>query len=104
MIQFFIFKNSLFVFLFIFSLGLIGIFAFRKHLINVLIAIELLLLSCSCFFILFSIYLQDMIGQVFSLYIITIAAAESSIALALLTIYYRLSGHLTVDLINLLKG
>jgi NADH-quinone oxidoreductase subunit K len=88
----------------IFCIALKGIFAFRKHLINVLIAIELLLLSCSCFFIFFGLSLKDLIGQIFSLYIITIAAAESSIALALLTIYYRLSGHLTVDLINLLKG
>jgi len=87
-----------------FCCSLLGIFLFRRHLINVLLSIELLFLSVSCLFILFSLYLQDITGQIFSLYIITVAAAESAIALALLTIYYRISGHLSVEGLRLLKG
>jgi NADH-quinone oxidoreductase subunit K len=64
----------------------------------------MLLLSISSFFIFFSLYLQDILGQIFSLYIMTIAAAETSIALALLIVYYRLVGHISLDQLPNLKG
>jgi len=99
-----IIQFSLIVTLFIFFAGLFGIFVFRRNLINVLIAIELLFLSCSLFFVFFSLYLNDIVGQIFALFIVCVAAAESSIALALLTIKFRLVGQITVDYLNKLKG
>ena len=90
--------------LIIFFLGITGIFIFRKNLINILISLELILLSINFNFIIFSCYLDDFLGQIYCLIILTIAAAESSIGLALLIIYYRLRGGISIDLINLLKG
>jgi len=88
----------------IFFLGGLGMFLFRKHLINILISLELILLSINLNFIIFSSHLDDILGQIYCLIILTIAAAESSIGLAILIIYYRLRGGISVDLINLLKG
>lgn len=90
--------------LIIFFLGGLGIFPFRKHLINILISLELILLSINLNFIIFSSFLDDILGQIYCLMVLTIAAAESSIGLALLIIYYRLRGGISIDLINLLKG
>lgn len=90
--------------LIIFFLGGLGVFLFRKHLINILISLELILLSINLNFIIFSCYLDDLLGQIYCLMVLTIAAAESSIGLALLIIYYRLRGGISLDLINLLKG
>jgi NADH-quinone oxidoreductase subunit K len=67
-------------------------------------SIELILLSVNLLFIFFSLYLDDISGQVFSLYILTIAAAESAIGLALIVIYYRLRGIISVDYISTIKG
>jgi NADH-quinone oxidoreductase subunit K len=67
-------------------------------------SIELMLLAVNLLFIFLSIYLDDIIGQIFSLYILTIAAAESSIGLALIVIYYRLRGTISVDYISSIKG
>jgi len=67
-------------------------------------SIELMLLSVNLLFIFLSIYMDDILGQVFSLYILTIAAAESAIGLALIVIYYRLRGLITVDFISTIKG
>lgn len=100
-------KATLLVVTLVFFSGLAGIFIFRRNLISVLISIELLLLACSLFFILFSFYLDDIVGQVFALHIVTIAAAESSIALALIIVFYRLSGQIIIDegeSLVLLKG
>jgi len=88
----------------IFFIGGLGMFLFRKHLINILISLELILLSINLNFIIFSSHLDDILGQIYCLVILTIAAAESSIGLAILIIYYRLRGGISVDLINLLKG
>jgi NADH-quinone oxidoreductase subunit K len=90
--------------LIIFVFGGIGLFLFRKHLINILISFELILLSINLNFIIFACYLDDILGQIYCLVILTVAAAESSIGLALLIIYYRLRGGILVDVINLLKG
>ncbi len=67
-------------------------------------SIEIMLLAINLNFIFFSIYLDDIIGQIFSLYILTVAAAESAIGLAILVVYYRLRGVISIDNISLLKG
>lgn len=90
--------------LIIFFLGGLSLFMFRKHLINILIAFELILVSINLIFIIFSSQLDDILGQVYSLTILTLSAAESSIGLALVIVYYRLRGGISVDVINLLKG
>lgn len=90
--------------LIIFLLGIVGIFIFRKHFINILISLELILLAINLNFVIFSFYLDDMLGQIYCLIVLTVAAAESSIGLALLIIYYRLRGGISIDLINLLKS
>ena len=67
-------------------------------------SIEIMLLAINLNFIFFSIYLDDIMGQIFSLYILTVAAAESAIGLAILVVYYRLRGVISIDNISLLKG
>jgi len=88
----------------LFIIGTSGMFLFRKHIINILIALELLLLSININFVAFSVFLDDNLGQIYALLILTIAAAESSIGLAIVVVYYRLRGGISIDLINLLKG
>jgi len=88
----------------LFLLGIWGIFLNRKNIIVMLMSIELMLLAVNCNFLIFSMYIDDVLGQVFSLFILTVAAAESSIGLALLVIYYRARGTVAVEFINLLKG
>lgn len=87
-----------------FILGSLGMFLFRKHIINILISLELILLSINFNFVAFSCFLDDFLGQLYALLILTLAAAESSIGLALIVVYYRLRGGISIDLINLLKG
>jgi NADH-quinone oxidoreductase subunit K len=88
----------------LFIIGSIGMFLFRKHIINILISLELILLSINLNFIVFSCYLDDFLGQLYALIILTLAAAESSIGLAIIVVYYRLRGGISIDLISLLKG
>ena len=88
----------------IFFLGVIGIFLNRKNVIVILMSIELMLLAINFNFIIFSIFLDDIIGQVFELFILTVAAAESSIGLAVLVIYYRLKCVISINLVNYIKG
>ena len=88
----------------IFIVGLVGLIITRRSILRLLISFEVMLLGLNLNFIFYSLYLDDLIGQVFSLVILTIAAAESSIALAILMIYYRLSGSASLDLITNLKG
>jgi NADH-quinone oxidoreductase subunit K len=88
----------------LFIIGTCGMFLFRKHIINILISFELIILSLNFNFIVFSCYLDDLIGQVYSLFILTVAAAESSIGLAIIIVYYRLRGGISIDLLSLLKG
>jgi NADH-quinone oxidoreductase subunit K len=76
----------------------------RKHIIIILISLELLLLSININFIVFSIFLDDFFGQVFALIILGVAAAESALGLAILIIYYRLRGSISIDVLSLLKG
>ena len=88
----------------LFTLGIFGIFLNRRNVIVILMSIELMLLAVNFNFLIFSVYLDDLMGQIFSLFILTVAAAESSIGLALLVIYYRKQQTIAVEFINLLKG
>ena len=99
-----LFQNYLILSLMLFTLGIFGILSNQKNVLIVLMSIELILLSVNLNLIIFSIYLDDNIGQLFSLFILTVAAAESAIGLALLVSYYRVRG--TINIINnqILKG
>ena len=88
----------------IFLLGVIGIFLNRKNVINILMSIELILLGVNINFIAFSYFLNDLTGQIFSLFILTVAAAEAAIGLAILVVYFRNKGSIDVKDINVLKG
>ena len=88
---------------FLFCLGLFGIILNRQNIIIILMSIELLLLSINLNFIYFSILIDDMIGQVFSLLILTVAAAESAIGLAIMIVFFKLSGNISIYKINLLS-
>jgi len=88
----------------IFSIGLLGIILNRRNLILILMSIELMLLSVNINFVAFSAMLRDLTGQVFSLFILTVAAAEAAIGLAILVIYYRQKHSLRVDELSDLKG
>jgi len=84
--------------------GLSGIFLNRKNIIVVLMSIELMLLAINFNFILFSAYLGDRLGNIFALFILTVAAAESAIGLAILVVFYRVRGTISVNHIQLMKG
>lgn len=88
----------------LFIIGIIGIFLNRKNVLLVIVCVELILLSLNTLFLFSSFYLDDIFGQIFALFIITVAAAESSIGLAILVIYYRARGTISIDLVNKLKG
>lgn len=89
---------------YLFIIGLIGIFFVRRNMLIVLMSIELLLLSVNLNFVFFSCLNDDIIGQVFSFFILTVAASESAIGLSLLVIFFRLKSVISVDAISMLKG
>jgi NADH-quinone oxidoreductase subunit K len=84
--------------------GLLGLFVFQRSLILMLVALEIILLAVSSNFIIFSLYLDDVQGQLFSLFILTIAGVESSIGLALLVVYHRITGVISAFELTNLKG
>ena len=88
----------------LFTLGIFGIFLNRKNVIIILMSIELLLLSVNINLVAFSVHLQDLVGQVFALFILTVAAAEAAIGLAILVVYFRNRGSIAVEDINVMKG
>ena len=88
----------------IFTIGVVGIFLNRKNIIVILMSIELILLAVNINLVSFSIYLGNLVGQVFTLFILTVAAAEAAIGLAIIVIYYRNSGTIRVQEIDKLKG
>ena len=88
----------------LFSIGIVGIFLNRKNIIIVLMAIELVLLAVNLNFIAFSYFLQDIAGQVFVFFILTVAAAESAIGLAILVVLFRNIESINVDDLDQLKG
>jgi NADH-quinone oxidoreductase subunit K len=88
----------------LFTLGVFGIFLNRKNIIIILMSVELILLSVNVNFVAFSAELNDLAGQVFALLILTVAAAEAAIGLAILVIFYRNRGTIAVEDVNQLKG
>ncbi|MGE4313663.1 MAG: NADH-quinone oxidoreductase subunit NuoK [Pseudobdellovibrionaceae bacterium] len=88
----------------LFTIGVFGIFLNRKNVIVILMSIELMLLAVNINFVAFSAYLNDLAGQVFSLFILTVAAAEAAIGLAILVTFFRAKGSIAVDDISGLKG
>ena len=88
----------------IFTIGIIGIFLNRKNVIIILMSIELILLAVNINMVSFSIYLQNLVGQVFTMFILTVAAAEASVGLAIIVIYYKNKGSINVEQISSLKG
>ena len=88
----------------IFTLGIIGIFLNRKNVIIILMSIELILLAVNINLVSFSIYLQNLVGQVFTMFVLTVAAAEAAVGLAIIVIYYKNKGSINVEQINSLKG
>lgn len=94
----------LFISISLFLISLFGIFLLKRNLIIILMSIELCLLSINFNFIIFSVYLDDIVGQIFTLLILTVAAAESSIGLAILVMYYRRKGIISINVLNYIKG
>lgn len=88
----------------LFLIGLSGIISNQRSILIILMCIELVLLSINLNFILFSVYLDDFYGQLFSLFVLTVAAAESAIGLAILIVYYRLRGKILINQKVILKG
>lgn len=88
----------------LFTLGVFGIFLNRKNVIIILMSIELMLLAVNINLVAFSTHMHDMVGQVFAMFVLTVAAAEAAIGLAILVIYFRNRGTIAVEDINQMKG
>ena len=88
----------------LFTLGVFGIFLNRKNVIIILMSIELMLLAVNINFVAFSSFMGDLVGQVFSLFILTVAAAEAAIGLAILVVFFRNRGSIAVEDISMMKG
>jgi NADH-quinone oxidoreductase subunit K len=88
----------------LFTIGVFGIFLNRKNIIVILMSIELILLAVNLNFVAFSSYLGDLMGQVFALFVLTVAAAEAAIGLAILVVYFRNRRSIAVEDVNLMKG
>lgn len=88
----------------LFTLGMFGIFLNRKNVIVILMSIELMLLAVNINLVAFSARLNDLVGQVFALFVLCVAAAEAAIGLAILVIYFRNRGSIAVEDINVMKG
>jgi NADH-quinone oxidoreductase subunit K len=88
----------------LFTLGIFGIFLNRKNVIVILMSIELMLLAVNINFVAFSVRLNDMIGQAFAMFVLTVAAAEAAIGLAILVVYFRNRGSIRVEDVSMTKG
>jgi NADH-quinone oxidoreductase subunit K len=88
----------------VFTLGVFGIFLNRRNVIIILMSVELILLAVNINMVAFSAFLNDLVGQVFSMFILTVAAAEAAIGLAILVVYFRNRGNIAVEDNNLMKG
>ena len=88
----------------LFSLGVLGVFLNRRNVIVLLMCIELILLAVNLNLVAFSCYLQNLTGQIFTIFILTVAAAEAAIGLAILVVYYRNRGTIKVDDMNMMHG
>ena len=88
----------------LFTIGVLGIFLNRKNVIIILMCIELILLAVNINFVAFATHMGDLAGQVFAMFILTVAAAEAAIGLAILVVYFRNRGDIAVEDVNLMKG
>ena len=88
----------------LFTLGILGIFLNRKNVIIILMSVELMLLAVNINLVAFSSFLGDLVGQVFALFVLTVAAAEAAIGLAIVVVYFRNRGSIAVEDINMMKG
>lgn len=88
----------------LFTIGVFGIFVNRKNVIVILMSIELILLAVNINLVSFSSFLGDMVGQVFAMFVLTVAAAEAAVGLAILVVYFRNRGNIAVEDLNLMKG
>ena len=88
----------------LFVIGIFGLFLNRKNVITLLMSIELMLLSVNINLVAFSSYMNDLVGQVFTLFVLTVAAAEAAIGLAILVSFFRIRGTIAVEDVNVMKG
>jgi NADH-quinone oxidoreductase subunit K len=88
----------------LFTIGVFGIFINRKNVIVILMSVELILLAVNLNFVAFSAFLGDLVGQVFALFVLTVAAAEAAIGLAILVIFFRNRGSIAVEDVNVMRG
>ena len=88
----------------LFAIGIFGIFLNRKNVIIILMSIELMLLAVNINLVAFSAFLGDLVGQIFTMFVLTVAAAEAAIGLAILVVYFRNRGSIAVEDINIMKG
>ena len=88
----------------LFTIGVFGIFLNRKNVIIILMSVELILLAVNINLVAFSSFLNDMVGQVFAMFVLTVAAAEAAIGLAILVVYFRNRGSIAVEDLNVMKG
>lgn len=88
----------------LFTLGVCGIFLNRKNIITILMSVELILLAVNINFVAFSVHLSDIAGQIFAMFVLTVAAAEAAIGLAILVVYFRNRGSIAVEDVNMMKG
>ncbi|MBL8710009.1 MAG: NADH-quinone oxidoreductase subunit NuoK [Rhodospirillaceae bacterium] len=88
----------------LFTIGIFGIFLNRKNVIIILMSVELMLLAVNVNMVAFSHFLGDMVGQVFAMLILTVAAAEAAIGLAILVVFFRTRGSIAVEDVNMMKG
>lgn len=96
-------KSFLIVAAILFTVGVCGIFINRKSIINILLSIEILLLAININLVAFSAFMNDIVGQIFVMFVLTVAAAESGVGLAILVVYYRSRGNIDVEQANLMK-
>lgn len=89
---------------FLFLIGLFGIILNRRNILIILMCLELMLLSLNLNFIVFAVCFDDLYGQLFSFFILTVAAAESAVGLAIIIIYFRIRGSISIDQVAVLKG
>ena len=88
----------------LFTIGVFGIFVNRRNIIVILMAIELILLAVNINLVAFSVYLHDVVGQIYAMFVLTVAAAEAAVGLAILVTFFRNRGDISVDEANMMKG
>jgi NADH-quinone oxidoreductase subunit K len=96
--------NFIIVSVTLFTIGLVGFLVNRKNILLLLLALEIMLLAVNINFVVFSVFLDDLLGQVFTLIVLTVAAAESVLGLAILIVYYRVRGGIALDTVQTLRS